>query len=311
MRMRIGNGRVQVAPSGHVEIRDIMDKRSERLPVEEVQQGNRQWWTRNTMSYDWHSEISAPRFSAGWFDAIDRRFIDSARLYGTDQQPFDRVIPFSRIAGARVLEIGCGMGLHTELMARAGADVTSLDLSPTSVAATTVRLNLKGLKATVVEGDAEAIPFPAGSFDFVWSWGVIHHSSRTARVVREIARVCVPDAECRVMVYNRNGAWAYSILVRDFLLKGGFMKKSFEETLYNSSDGFSARFYIREQFEDLFRAYFRDVSSEIIGQESDAVPLPRQIRKLAVRILPESYLRSAQGRRGSFIFLQGKNLTSE
>ena len=111
------------------------------------------------------------------------------------------------------------------------------------------------------------------------------------------------------MVYNRNGAWAYSIFVRDFLLKGGFMKKSFEETLYSSSDGFSARFYIREQFEDLFRAYFLDVSSEILGQESDAVPLPRQIRKLAVRILPESYLRTAQGRRGSFIFLQARNLT--
>jgi SAM-dependent methyltransferase len=283
-------------------------KRSERLPVEDVQQGNKEWWTRNTMSYDWHNEISAPRFSTEWFDAIDGRFIDSARLYGTDERPFDRVIPFSQLTGAHVLEIGCGMGLHTELMVRAGANVTSLDLSPTSVEATTARLKLKGLAGRVLEGDAEAIPFPPASFDFVWSWGVIHHSSRTARVVREIARVSRPDAQCRVMVYNRNGAWAYSIFVRDFLLKGGFMTKSFEETLYNSSDGFSARFYIREQFEDLFRAFFRDVSSEIIGQESDAVPLPRQIRSLAVRLLPESYLRSAQRRRGSFIFLDARNL---
>src|SRR5437763_8978194 len=122
VRMRVGDGRVHLAPSGHVEIRDIMDKRSEQLPVDEVQQGNRQWWTRNTMSYDWHNEISAPRFSAGWFDAIDRRFIDSARLYGTDQQPFDRVIPFSRIAGARVVEIGWGRGRHPGRMVRGGAD---------------------------------------------------------------------------------------------------------------------------------------------------------------------------------------------
>ena len=105
------------------------------------------------------------------------------------------------------------------------------------------------------------------------------------------------------MVYNRNSAWAYSIFVRDYLLKAQFLRRSFEETLYHSSDGFTARFYIREQFEDLFRTFFEDVSTEIMGQESDVVPLPRQIRKFALRLLPESYQRNAQARRGSFIFL--------
>ena len=67
--------------------------------------------------------------------------------------------------------------------------------------------------------------------DFVWSWGVIHHSSRTGRVVREIARVCRPGGETRVMVYNRNGAWAYSILLRDHILKRRFLHQTFEEAL--------------------------------------------------------------------------------
>lgn len=281
-------------------------KRSEGLPVDAVQAGNKQWWTENTMSYDWHGEITLERFSLPWFDAIDERFIRSARLYGTDQQPFDRILPFERLRGAHVLEIGCGMGLHTELMARAGAHVTALDLSPTSVEATTRRLALKGLTARVLEGDAETIPAPDQSFDFIWSWGVIHHSSRTGRVVREIARVAKPDAEVRVMVYNRNGAWAYSILVRDFLLKGQFLRRSFEETLYHSSDGFTARFYVREQFEDLFRTFFNDVSSELMGQESDVLPLPRQLRKLALPLLPDGYQRKAQATRGSFIFLTAR-----
>jgi 2-polyprenyl-3-methyl-5-hydroxy-6-metoxy-1,4-benzoquinol methylase len=259
------------------------------------------------MSYDWHNEISADRFTGAWFDAIDRRFIEAGRLYATDKRPFDRIIPFEKLAGASVLEIGCGMGLHTELMARAGAKVTSIDLSPTSVRATTERLKLKGLSGRIMESDAESLPFEAGTFDFVWSWGVIHHSSRTARVVREIARVSRPGAECRVMVYNRNSAWTYSIFVRDFILKGEFLRKSFEETLYRSSDGFSARFYIPEQFEDLFRAFYGDVSSEIMGQESDAIPLPRKLRRVAVRLLPESFLRNAQARRGSFIFLTARN----
>jgi 2-polyprenyl-3-methyl-5-hydroxy-6-metoxy-1,4-benzoquinol methylase len=283
-----------------------VDKRSDDLPLDAVQQGNKRWWTENTMSYDWHNEIAEPRFSLGWFDAIDQRFLLGARLYGSDTRPFDRIIPFDRLAGKDVLEIGCGMGLHTELMARAGARVSSVDLSATSVQATRKRLELKNLSARVVEGDAEKLPFDPGSFDFVWSWGVIHHSSCTSRVVREIARVSRPDAESRIMVYNRASTWAYSILLRDHLFKGQFLRRSFEETLYRSSDGFTARFYIQEQFEDLCRAFFQDVTSEIMGQESDVVPLPRQVRKYALGLLPASYLKSAQARRGSFIFLTAR-----
>jgi hypothetical protein len=135
---------------------------------------------------------------------------------------------------------------------------------------------------------------------------VIHHSSRTGRVVRQIARVLRDDGECRVMVYNRSSAWAFSIFVRDYLMKGGFLKRTFEETLYRSSDGFTARFYVPEQFEDLFRAFFDDVSSDIVGQESDVLPLPRRVRAYGLRLLPESYQRSAQAKRGSFIFLTAR-----
>jgi 2-polyprenyl-3-methyl-5-hydroxy-6-metoxy-1,4-benzoquinol methylase len=278
-------------------------KRLDGLAVGEVQDGNKRWWTDNTMSYDWHGEIGSSRFSADWFDAIDERFVHAARLYATDSKPFDRIIPFDRLQGARVLEIGCGMGLHSELMVRAGAQLTAIDLSPTSVEATTRRLALKGLKGRIIEGDAERLPFDARSFDFVWSWGVIHHSSRTGRVVRQIARVLDPRGECRIMVYNRQSAWAYAILVRDHILRGQFMRQSFEETLYRSSDGFSARFYVREQFEDLFRTFFERVSSELMGQDADVVPLPGRLRKPLLNMLPESYQRRAQARRGSFIFL--------
>jgi len=278
-------------------------KRLASFGVEAVQLGNKQWWTDHTMSYDWHNEVEATRFSPAWFDAVDRRFIESARLYGTDERPFDRIIPFDRLRGADVLEIGCGMGLHTELLCRAGANVTAIDLSPTSVEATSMRLKSKGLSARIQEADAETLPFPSQSFDFVWSWGVIHHSSRTGRVVREIARVCQPTAEVRAMVYNRDGAWAYSILVRNHLLRRRFLKHSFEETLYHSSDGFTARFYVQEQFEDLFRTFFDGVSSQLLGQESDVMPLPRHLRRLAIKLLPTTYRKRAQANRGSFIFL--------
>jgi 2-polyprenyl-3-methyl-5-hydroxy-6-metoxy-1,4-benzoquinol methylase len=217
-------------------------KRSEELSSVEVQRGNSAWWTRNPMAYDWTGKIKLPRFSQEWYEAIDAEFLYGSRLFATLQQPFDRIIPMSELRGARVLEIGCGMGLHTQTMAAAGAEVTAIDLTSTAIEATRRRLALMCLRAQVLQCDAENLPFTTGVFDFVWSWGVIHHSSRTARIVREIARVLNRTGACRVMVYNREGMPARICFIRDYLLKGGFVRRSFEETLYRSCDGFSRVF---------------------------------------------------------------------
>lgn len=112
------------------------DKREPGETLDGVQAANQAWWTNHTMSFDWNDKVRSEKFSSAWFDEIDRRFIRDARLYGHDSRPFDRIIPFSDLAGKHVLEIGCGMGLHSQLMAEAGANVSAIDLSPTSVEAT-------------------------------------------------------------------------------------------------------------------------------------------------------------------------------
>jgi 2-polyprenyl-3-methyl-5-hydroxy-6-metoxy-1,4-benzoquinol methylase len=284
------------------------DKRTRDSSPADVQLGNREWWTRHPMTYDWMGDIRAAQYSAEWFDAVDAAHLFGSRLFATEDRPFDRIMPLDRLRGLRALEIGCGMGLHTETLARAGADVVAIDLTPTAIEATRKRLELKNLHARVQQMDAESLAFDTASFDFVWSWGVIHHSANTARIVRNIARVLEPNGECRVMVYNRQGWSTKMMLLRDHWLSGGFLRRSSEETLYRASDGYSARFYLAEQFEDLFRAFFSDVSSEICGQDVDAVPLPASLRRLALNVVPRSYLQAAQARRGSFIFLTAKNL---
>jgi ubiquinone/menaquinone biosynthesis C-methylase UbiE len=191
-------------------------------------------------------------------------------------------------------------------MARAGAQVTAIDLTPHAVEMTRRRFALKGISAEVMVGDAEKLQFPDGNFDFVWSWGVIHHSSRTARVVREIARVLRPDGECRIMVYNREGAAAKAAILVNHYLRFGFLRRSIEETLFRSTDGFSARYYVKEQLEDLFRAFFEEVSAEVCGQDADVLPLPRLLRRSLLWLLPDSYQRSAQAKRGAFLFLKAR-----
>jgi 2-polyprenyl-3-methyl-5-hydroxy-6-metoxy-1,4-benzoquinol methylase len=283
----------------------IDEKRSSQTGLDTVQSGNKQWWTSQTMSYDWNEKIAAEKYSAAWFDEIDRRFVFGARLFGHNATPFDAVIPFEKLAGKRVLEIGCGMGLHTELLVRAGAEVTTIDISPTSVDVTRRRLALKGLEAQVVEADAVAAGLPSESFDFVWSWGVIHHSSKTGRIVREIDRMLKPGGEVRVMVYNIEGMSAYVTIARRYLT-GFWRGRGLDELLWKDSDGFMARYYSADMLRDVFSIFFEDVKTASYGQDADAVPLPRQLRRPVLRMMSLERQKRLANQRGGLLFVTGR-----
>jgi 2-polyprenyl-3-methyl-5-hydroxy-6-metoxy-1,4-benzoquinol methylase len=269
---------------------------------DKIQAGNRQWWTDHTMSYDWRNRVGEARFTAPWFDEIDRRFAHGARLFAHQHQPFDRIIPFDRLHGRSVLEIGCGMGLHSELMARAGAKLTSVDISDTSVEATRRRFDLRGLDADIRRMDARQLAFPDASFDFVWSWGVIHHSADTAAIIREVARVLRQDGETRIMVYNLNGTAAYATIVRDYL-SGFWRGRSLDEVLWARSDGFMARFYSQDILTDIMRLFFSRVTAQTFGQEADAVPLPARLRRLIIPLMSHESLVRRANQAGAFLFM--------
>jgi len=265
-----------------------------------AQSGNKAWWTRHTMSYDWKDPVRREPFTLGWFDEIDARFIEAARHFAHGDRPFGRIIPFEAIAGKRVLEVGCGMGLHTELMARAGAQVTAIDISPKSVAATQARLALKGVAAEVREGDAELLDAPE-AYDFIWSWGVIHHSSRTGRVLRNLHAALTPGGQLRFMVYSLDGAQAYTVMMRRYVL-GFWTGRSLDELLWESTDGFLARYFTKDALADLCRTFFDDVELQVFGQESDALPLPSALRRLVRPLVSDRYIAQAIRRRGTFLF---------
>lgn len=277
------------------------EKRLNSLDNAAVQQGNKGWWTVHTMSYDWKDKPGLAQFTQPWFDEVDRRFLHAARLNSDAVNPFEELMSLQNLSGRCVLEIGCGMGFHSELLVRAGAQLSAIDLSPTSVMATRKRLELKKLEASVHEMDAERLGFPSNSFDMVWSWGVIHHSSRTGRIVREIERVLRPGGEARIMVYNLEGMSAYITLVRRYLF-GFWRGQSLDELLWRSTDGFTARFYTKDGFSDLLATFFDAVNLTVLGQDADVVPLPRVVRQQVLRLVPLLRQHDAVRKRGSFLF---------
>lgn len=282
------------------------DFRSNAEKAEDVQRGNRSWWSRHPMTYDWHNDISLVRGTREWFDEVDRRFVKASRPYLTSQRPFDLIMP-DDLRGKQVLEIGCGMGLHSLELARRGANVQAVDLTDVAVQAKRARMKEFAMDAEIRCADAESLPYNDATFDFVWSWGVIHHSARTARIVREIARVLKPRGEARVMVYNRAGRIARLLLFRHYLLGGEFLRRSPDETLWRWTDGYSARYYYKEQFEDLFRGFFEEVTSVVLGQEVDVVPLPRRVRGMVASQLTTERKLAIASRVGGFLFVTASN----
>jgi ubiquinone/menaquinone biosynthesis C-methylase UbiE len=121
-----------------------------------------------------------------------------------EREPFiDRFARFHAHRGERVLEVGVGPGTDFIRFARAGAVCTGVDLTPHAVQLTRRRLELEGLQATVIEADAEELPFDDDTFDFVYSWGVIHHTPDVRAAAREVVRVTRPGGRICVMVYHR------------------------------------------------------------------------------------------------------------
>lgn len=114
-----------------------------------------------------------------------------------DQVGFD--IPFKRcfdsmlgdLAGKRILEYGCGnYGDLSIKLARAGAEVVSVDLSLESLRSTRSVLSRASFPARVMKIDCESLCFAEESFDLVVGRAILHHLD-FSRSLPEIRRVLI------------------------------------------------------------------------------------------------------------------------
>lgn len=118
----------------------------------------------------------------------------------------DHHVPdFARFARGRdkdVLEIGVGAGTDFMQWVKNGARATGVDLTEAGIALTKERLALEECTATLRQADAENLPFEDGSFDIVYSYGVLHHTPDTPRALAEVHRVLRPGGVALIMIYR-------------------------------------------------------------------------------------------------------------
>ncbi|MEW6494262.1 MAG: class I SAM-dependent methyltransferase [Cyanobacteriota bacterium] len=126
---------------------------------------------------------------------------------------------FEKASGKKVLEIGVGLGADHQRWAEAGAMLYGVDLTQRAIDATRRRFELLDLKSHLQVADAENLPFEDEAFDWVYSWGVLHHSSNTAKAIAEVWRVLKPGGVAKLMIYHKYSFVGYMLWIRYALLR--------------------------------------------------------------------------------------------
>lgn len=173
------------------------------------------WWADYPMTYGTvHGEPvyvgpdgTKQRLALGsreFFEQVDRTFYKWNAGSHVDGVPFSAFYPYKDYEGQRVIEIGCGLGTMAMNWAQQGARITAVDLNPVAVAQTARRFDVFGLDGRFLQADGGTLPFASESFDFAYSWGVLHHSPDLATSIAELFRVLRRGGGFAVMLYNRH-----------------------------------------------------------------------------------------------------------
>ncbi len=112
---------------------------------------------------------------------------------------------FNALKGLDVLEVGYGLGSDALLIAKKAKSYTGVDLSDISYKLTSRRFNLNSINNYNLSiGSSTDLKFSDNKFDFVYSWGVIHHSGDIKKSLEEIYRVLKKGGSSKIMVYNKD-----------------------------------------------------------------------------------------------------------
>lgn len=102
--------------------------------------------------------------------------------------------------GTRLLDVACGAGQIAIPAARAGVQVTGVDIAANLVAQARTRAATEGVPVRFDEGDAEDLPYADAAFDVVVSLIGAMFAPRPERVAAELLRVCRPGG--RIVMAN-------------------------------------------------------------------------------------------------------------
>ena len=274
-------------------------------------QSIRDWWAAYPMTYGFDhgtttyvredgTVVNVEFGSREFFDIADKTFYSWNESKHNDKGYFGKIFDYGGNNGKAILEVGCGMGCMAMNWAIHGAMVTAVDLNPVAISVTQKRFDVFGLNGDIREADGESLPFNDNSFDFAYSWGVLHHSPNTKKSIAELYRVAKPGAHVGVMLYHRQSLWHrfYTEYVDGFVnMESKFLPPLELASRYGDGYRLEGNPYTwpvtkKEVHDELFPQY-RNVHIDVLGIEIEDIlnqwapnlgtKLPRHLLNACIR----------------------------
>ncbi|HYG05823.1 MAG TPA: bifunctional 2-polyprenyl-6-hydroxyphenol methylase/3-demethylubiquinol 3-O-methyltransferase UbiG [Stenotrophomonas sp.] len=125
------------------------------------------------------------------------------------------------LAGARVLDVGCGGGLLSEALARQGAQVTAIDLAPELIKVARLHRLESGVEVDYRVQSIEDLAAEApGSFDAITCMEMLEHVPRPGAILAACATLLKPGGKLFLSTLNRTpAAFAVAIVGAEYLAR--------------------------------------------------------------------------------------------
>ena len=249
----------------------------------------------------------APEFKPG-----SKEFFEKARAARKDGELkfLQELIPFASFKGKNVLEIGCGVGFDAFDFCKAGAKYTGIDITPENPDRCKHHLAYYGLTPTCLQGDAEHLPFGNGTFDAVFSNGVLHHTPNIEQSFREAHRVLGPNSSFWVILYHKHSLFYWvSVVLIGHILNLGFLRRTLAARrsmieYTESSAKPLVNVYSRREVADLLRSTGFVIEQDWVRKlnRDDLPGLP--IMRRAWVFVPDRWLSALQTRIGWYVIFK-------
>jgi ubiquinone/menaquinone biosynthesis C-methylase UbiE len=127
----------------------------------------------------------------------------------------------AEVGGKSVLDAGCGTGIFSIIFANHGAGkVTGIDISEGSLGtARSLKEKFQLDNAEFQQQDMLNLPFADSSFDIVWAWGTVHHTTDPYGAISQLIRVLKPGGSLLLAVYTRTRLTFLHEIIRKTLVR--------------------------------------------------------------------------------------------
>jgi SAM-dependent methyltransferase len=151
------------------------------------------------------SDAYASSFSFEWNRHRRTQLDDATSRESEDTFHAKTGLSPEEVSGRLLLDVGCGMGRFADVVSRWGGKVIGIDLSLAVEAAHANLGNRENVR--ILQADLSRLPFRPGTFDIVYSLGVLHHTPDCEKAFRQLVPLVRPGGRLCIWVYGTMGPW--------------------------------------------------------------------------------------------------------